>query len=85
MRVAIALDPSGTSLWAKVFDGNVGLNGDGYPGTLQLIDVGMDDAGKIYVATVVDGASSSPNVMRILPSASCHTARGTWHNGCKYV
>lgn len=51
------LDPQGSLLWAKVFDANVGIDANGSPGMLRFADVGIDDQGRVYAATLLRGTT----------------------------
>lgn len=51
------LDENGKLLWIKVLNKNAGLDANGLPGSITLIDVGTDDADRVYVAANVHGTA----------------------------
>jgi len=51
------LDANGILLWAKVMNKTAGMDADGFPGYVNLIDVGTDDADHVYVAANLHGTA----------------------------
>jgi hypothetical protein len=51
------LDTEGKLLWAKVFDANVGQDGNGSPGMLRFADIGIDQLGRVYAGILLQGTT----------------------------
>jgi hypothetical protein len=51
------LDANGNLLWAKVINKIAGMDAEGFPGSVNLIDVGTDDVDHVYVAANLHGTA----------------------------